>query len=273
MSTKKLICLFSFIGIIIYNASAIALPTENLLQCRKTGNFYWDCQLQRTVIATPIEFDAVTYETEYRVTYDFGCEGHQANLGLKTERAYYQLEQGVSSWLIDGVLGAKPLETYDPDPTTTQYLTFSGPCALRILSIDTVPSRGTQVLWGDEARLQARIIELSATLVLLARDYEEMRNWSQSKLELMHDRLERLVAAYPANIHYKVMFQTVKSAIDASPPPYGRSEVGAAATAVLEFFNGELAVEVERGYRLIERYEAWQLAAEHVLLDVLASLP
>jgi hypothetical protein len=90
---------------------------------------------------------------------------------------------------------------------------------------------------------------------------------------LLRDKLQSLTAAYPTNVHYKVMLDTVQSALNNAPPPYSHELIAEAGQDVLLTLRAELDAEVESGHKLIDRFNRWQLQVDPSLLDVVESVP
>jgi hypothetical protein len=246
--------------------------SPNLFACRTTGGFSWGCALEQRAVAEPLAFEGERYQSEYRVVYDFPCTGHYVNLGFASESGLVPLQQSARNASAT-VIGSGPLRLFDPDPARTAGLTFQGDCRLSIQSVDVRPSPATQQQWSSEAQRQAQIINLQARLYLLVRDYRAMGSWNDEKLVLLRDRLHQLSAADPRNLQYKVLLETVVSALEHAPPPYSEAEIGNAASGVGNALRHDLDLAVEEGNRMVRRFDAWRMAVEATLRAALSSIP
>lgn len=245
---------------------------ENLLSCQNSGYILSRCTLLKLPFAAPVVEDGSTFETTYTVTYDFACTGHSVNVGVSTTQQYVPFVMGARNATLQ-LTGSGRVESYDPDPLTTQRLSFKPGCALTVSNATVFPSGNTLVLWTSQAQSQAKIINLTLKQYLLAKDYQALASWDDSKLILLRDKLQGLVTAFPTNIHYKVMLDTVKSALDNAPPPYSYEQLAQSGEEVIADLRDELDAEVARGQNLVNRFIRWQQQAEQSLVDVLASIP
>ncbi|WP_257452577.1 hypothetical protein [Archangium lipolyticum] len=268
---KNLISSLVVAGVAFLGAEASA--QENLLVCQNSGFSLYRCSLTKKLLAAPILEDGTIYETDYTISYSFPCSGHAINVGVATDQEYVPFVMGATNGLLTGVVGNGTLQTYDPDPVTTQRLSFRPGCSLTVSSAKVFPSTNTLVLWTSQAQSQAKIINLSAQLYLLAKDYHALSTWDDAKLNLLKERLEALVTAFPANIHYKTMLATVNNALLNQPPPVSQPELDEAGTEVIAAIRAELDAEVEAGTNLVNRFIRWQAQAEQSLVDALDNVP
>ncbi|WP_434390080.1 hypothetical protein [Melittangium boletus] len=246
---------------------------ENLLSCQNSGFILSRCTLLKLPFSTPVVEDGTPYETAYTVKYDFTCSGHTSvNVGLSTGQQYVPFVLGAQNATLT-LTGVGRVESYDPNPQATQSLSFRPGCTLKVTSATPFPSGNTLMLWTSQAQSQAKIINLTASLYLLAQDYQAIASWNTSKLILLRDKLEGLVAAAPTNIHYRVMLDTVKSALANAPPPYSYAQLAEAGEEVIAELREELDEEILTGQNLVNRFIRWQQQAEQSLLAALANAP
>jgi hypothetical protein len=252
------------------SASASA-QSANLFTCRATSGFAWGCVLDQRVLSEPLTFEGAQYHSEYRVVYDFPCTGHVLSLGFSGEQGLVPLQQGGRN--TSAVVGSSgPLRLRDPDPARTAGLTFQGDCRLQVRSVDVRPSTSTQDLWFSEARSQAQIIQLLSRMLLLARDVHNVSSWNDDKLVLMRDRLRQLTSSDPRNLQYRVLLETVESALVNAPPSFSEAEIDAAGQEVAVAVRAELGLAVQEGNRMVRRFQAWRLAVEATLQAALRDI-
>ncbi|WP_375767342.1 hypothetical protein NR798_37540 [Archangium gephyra] len=258
-------------AVLLLGAKAQAFG-ENLLSCQNGGFVLTRCTLQRVPLAAPVLEDGSTYETEYTVSYNFACTGHSVNVGVSTGAQYVPFVMGATNATLR-IVGAAGAETYDPDPAATQRLSFKPGCSLTVSSAAVFPSNNTLILWTSQSQSQAKIINLSAERYLLAKDYQAISSWYESKLLLLKEKLDSLVVAFPTNIHYKVMRDTVNAALANAPAPYSEEVIGEAGEELIITLRAELDAEIVTGQKLVNRFTRWQLQAEQSLVDALANVP
>src|SRR6218665_1036363 len=262
---------FAAAAVCLLGAEAHAFG-ENLLSCQNGGLILNKCTLLKLPFATPVVEDATTFETTYTVTYDFACTGHSVYVGISTGQQFVPFVMGARNATLT-LNGSGRVESYDPDPLATQRLSFKPGCSLTVSKATVFPSGNTLVLWTSQAQSQARIIGLLANQYLLSKDYLALASWNDSKLILLRDKLEGLVAAFPTNIHYKVMLDSVKSALANAPPPYSNEQLAESGEEVVADLREELDAEVVKGQNLVNRFIRWQQQAEQSLVDALANVP
>lgn len=78
-----------------------------------------------------------------------------------------------------------------------------------------------------------------------------------------------LVDANPTNLNYKVMLNSVRSALQNQPASATLDELKRAGEDVTQTLRGELDRELAAAQGLLERFEKWQLATEQTLKDAL----
>ncbi|MFY0582277.1 hypothetical protein ACN28S_55575 [Cystobacter fuscus] len=147
---------------------------ENLLSCQNNGYVLSRCTLLKLPFASPVVEDGSTFETTYTVTYDFVCTGHSVNVGVSTTQQYVPFVMGARNATLQ-LTGSGRVESYDPDPLTTQRLSFRPGCTLSVSNATVFPSGNTLVLWTSQAQSQAKIINLTLKQYLLAKDYRRWR--------------------------------------------------------------------------------------------------
>lgn len=253
-------------------SAGASAQSANLFTCRATSGFAWGCVLDQRVLSEPLTFEGAQYHSEYRVVYDFPCTGHVVSLGFASEQGIVPLQQGGRN-ISAVVVSSGSLRLSDPDPARTAGLTFQGECLLQVRSVDVRPSTSTQELWFSEARSQAQIIQLLSRMLLLARDVHNVTSWNGDKLVLMRDRLRQLTTSDPRNLQYRVLLETVESALANAPPSYSEAEIAAAGQEVARAIRAELDLALQEGERMVRRFQAWRLAVEATLQAALRDIP
>lgn len=261
--------LISVVGMTLLSA-APAFPADSgdLLSCIDRGTFRQKCQLIDKKLGDAIVEDSVPYEAQFLVKYDFPCSGHSVQLGVKSGDSTKFFVQGASGALIT-VNGTGDLHPYDPAPGDTRHLTFYGGCRLDVTDVTVLPSTWTVQLWSDQAKQEAKILDLSTELYLLSKDFQNLSSWNVDKLQLLQEKLQKLVDANPTNLNYKVMLNSVRSALQNQPPSATLDELKRAGEDVTQTLRGELDRELAAAQGLLERFEKWQLATEQTLKDAL----
>jgi hypothetical protein len=182
----------------------------------------------------------------------------------------YLVDEGATNAVIT-LDGPGDLHPFDPWPSVTNRLTFRPGCSLNVRTVTVLPSTRTIATWTDQAESEARILELSTNLYLLAKDYQNLSTFNVDKLTLLKTKLERLVAANPTNLNYKVMLNSVISALEAQPPSATLDELRRAGEDVILTLRSELTREITVAQALVDRFVRWQLAANEALARALGT--
>jgi hypothetical protein len=257
------------LGVSLWAAPAFA-DTGNLLVCTDFGFALQQCQLRDVALADRIVESGQAYEAQFLVRYDFPCSGHTVQLGVQSGDANKFFTMGATNALIT-LNGLGELHPYDPSPSLTRSLTFRPGCSLSISGVTVLPSTTTVQIWTNQAQSEARILQLSVNLYLLAKDYQNLSTWNLDKLNLLKTKLETLVASAPTNQNYKVMLNSVNSALQGQPPSATLDELRHAGDDVIATLRGELTQEVAVAQALVDRFARWQLAADQALAGALAA--
>jgi hypothetical protein len=250
-------------------ASALA-DTGNLLVCTDLGFALQRCQLRDVKLANQIFEAGAAYEATFAVQYDFPCSGHSVQLGVQSASSSAFFTQGATNAVIT-LDGPGDLHPFDPWPSVTNRLTFRPGCTLNVRTVTVLPSTRTIVTWTDQAETEARILALSTNLYLLAKDYQNLSTFNVDKLTLLKTKLESLVAANPTNLNYKVMLNSVNSALEAQPPSATLDELRRAGEDVIATLRAELTQEITVAQALVDRFVRWQLAANEALARALGT--
>ena len=265
----KRLTILGMAGLGLWSAPALA-DTGNLLVCVDRGFALQKCQLRDVKLADGIVESGQPYEAQFLIRYDFPCSGHSVQLGVQSGDANKFFVQGTTGALIT-VNGTPELHPYDPNPAVTSSLTFRPGCTLNITAVTTLPSTVTAQIWNSQAETEARILQLSVDLYVLAKDYQNLSSWNVDKLNLLKTKLETLVATTPTNLNYKVMLASVKSALQNQPPSATLDELRQAGDDVIATLRAELTREVAVAQALVDRFARWQLAANQALNGALGS--
>ena len=266
---KRLILATIGLGLGLGAATARA-DTGNLLVCTDLGFALQKCQLRDVLLANPIVEAGQAYEATFTVQYDFPCSGHSVQLGVHSASSSAFFTQGATNAVI-ALNGPGDLRPFDPSPSVTKSLTFRPGCSLNVRTATVLPSPGTIATWNDQARAEARILELSTNLYLLAKDYQNLSTFNVDKLTLLKTKLETLVAASPTNLNYKVMLNSVNSALQNQPPSATLDELRRAGEDLIATLRGELIQEIAVAQALVDRFARWQLAANDDLARALGT--
>ena len=265
----KRLTLLGTLGLGLWATPALA-DTGNLMVCKDLGFALQKCQLRDVVLADRIVESGQPYEAQFLVQYDFPCSGHSVQLGVQSADANKFFVMGAIGGLL-AVTGVGELHPYDPSPAVTSSLTFRPGCSLNVTSVTALPSTGTVQTWNNQAESEARILELSLNLYLLAKDYQSLSTWNVDKLTLLKTKLETLVAATPTNLNYRVMLSSVNSALQNQPPSATLDELRQAGDAVITTLRAELTREIGVAQLLADRLARWQLAANLALTSALGN--
>jgi hypothetical protein len=138
-----------------------------------------------------------------------------------------------------------------------------------VSSVTVLPSTATVQAWTDEAISEARILNLSVDRYLLAKDYQSLSTWNVDKLNLLKTKLESLVAATPTNLNYKVMLNSVNSALQNQPLSATLDELRRAGEDLIATLRAELTGEIAVAQALVDRFARWQQVANKALADAL----
>jgi len=243
--------------------------TGNLLVCVDLGFALQRCQLRDVKLADQIVEAGQPYEAQFAVQYDFPCSGHSVQLGVRSADSNKFFTQGATNAVII-LNGPADLHPYDPSPSVTSALTFRPGCSLNVRTVTVLPSTGTVQIWTGQAESEARILNLSTNLYLVSKDYQSLSTWNVDKLNLLKAKLESLVAVTPTNLNYKVMLNSVNSALQGQPPSATLDELRRAGEDVIATLRAELVNEVAVAQALVDRFARWQLAANQALTTALA---
>jgi len=265
----KRLTILGTLGLGLWAAPASA-DTGNLLVCVDHGFALQKCVLQDVKLADRIVESGQPYEAQYLVQYDFPCSGHSVQLGVQSADSNKFFVMGAAGGLIT-VTGVGELHPYDPSPAVTSSLTFRPGCSLTVRTVTTLPSTGTAQTWNNQAESEARILDLSLNLYLLAKDYQSLSTWNVDKLTLLKTKLESLVAVTPTNLNYRVMLASVNSALQNQPPSATLDELRRAGDDVIATLRGELTAEIAVAQVLVDRLARWQLAANVALNNALGT--
>ena len=250
-------------------ASAPAFAdTGNLLVCVDLGFALQSCQLHDVKLADHIVEAGRGYEAQFLVRYDFPCSGHAVRLGVQSGDAVRAFTMGATNAVVT-LNGSGDLHSWDDDPDVTSALTFRPGCAVSVSSVTVLPSTATVQAWTDEAISEARILNLSVDRYLLAKDYQSLSTWNVDKLNLLKTKLESLVAATPTNLNYKVMLNSVNSALQNQPLSATLDELRRAGEDLIATLRAELTGEIAVAQALVDRFARWQQVANKALADAL----
>lgn len=255
------------IGLSLLSAPAFA-DSGNLLTCVDRGFVLQKCKLVDTKLSDGIVEDQAPYETQFLVQYDFPCSGHSVQLGARSGDATQLFVQGATGALIS-LNGVSELHPYDPSPNVTRSLTFKPGCRLNVTKVTLLPSTWTVQLWTDQAKQEAKILDLSTNLYLLSTDYQNLSSWNVDNLQILQKKLQKLVVAYPTNGNYTMMLTLVNDALQNQPLSATLDELKRAGEDVIQTLRGELDKESAVAQGLFDRFTRWQLATEWTLTDAL----
>ncbi|MBC7976652.1 MAG: hypothetical protein H7138_16890 [Myxococcales bacterium] len=238
--------------------------TGNLLQCIDRGFALQKCQLRDLKLSDHLVEDGQIYEGQFLVRYDFPCTGHSVQLGVTSGDSTKSFVMGAANALIT-LNGTGELHPYDPTPAVTRSLTFRPGCSLNVTHVQLLPSTITAQIWTLQAQSQAHVLDLSVDRYLIAQDFENLSSWNVSKLTLLKDKLELLVAGTPSNLNYRVMLNSVSSALANQPPSATLDELREAGQDVIATLRAELDDEIAIAQALLDRFLRWELAANQAL--------
>jgi hypothetical protein len=242
--------------------------TGNLLECIDHGFALQKCVLKDLPLSPGIVEAGQAYESQFLVHYDFPCSGHSVELGVQSSDSNKLFSMGVSNGLVT-LNGTGELHPYDPSPTVTKSLTFNPGCSLNVTAVTLLPSTVTAQIWTIQADTEARALSAALERYQLANDWENLSIWNVSKLNLLKDKLTLLVAGDPLNLNYRIMLNTVNSALNNQPPSATLDELRQASTDVIATLLDELEQEVAIAQALSDRFARWQLAADQALQDAI----
>jgi hypothetical protein len=251
-------------------ASPASADTGNLLVCVDLGFALQQCQLRDVKLANQIFEAGRAFEAQFAVQYDFPCSGHSVLLWVRAGDGQQRFTQGATNAVLT-LNGTGDLHPSDPTPWVTSALTFRPGCSLNVRTVTTLPSTNTVLGWTSEADSEARILNLSTSRYLLAKDYQNLATWNVEKLTLLKDKLESLLLVTPTNLNYRVMLNSVNSALQGQPPSATLDELRRAGDDVIATLRAELVNEIAIAQALVERFARWQLAANQALASALAS--
>lgn len=268
----KRILIGSALGGIALFASSAWATSDNLIVCAQDSFVRQECAVRGDALGQPVVEAGQSFATDFVVTYEFPCTGHHVEIELAANGPGEPLSQGVARATVT-VTGDGELHVVDPDPGRTSELTFRRGCRLNVTNVTRFPAVRTIQDWTGEAQSEARILELSVSLYLLAKDYEAIASWNTGKLEMMKDKLEKLRLAEPSNLEYRVMLNCVVSALAHEPASSTLDELRHAGEEVTASLRRELLAEVTKGRAIVDRFTRWQLQAEATLTEVLTNIP
>lgn len=268
-------------GLIFISSSAFS--SENLFICKKIYDFIiGDCSIKINQIADPyVSYDGSYVELDYKVAYNFACEGHQPEIGIKGSQGWVRFDLGKSD--VINISSRYGLQTYDNNPSETSNLSFQPGCNLTISNNLTFSPTLYQIQdWTDSARYQARLIDQGIDLYLLAGDLANYMSWDNSTTTTLLNGVNRKITAFTrlcnlgdstacrAKIHFTAVANSLQAKLDGAPPPsIGDGDMD----AVKQAYLSQLREDVDIGNQMVDRFEYWELAIEGSLEDILASVP
>ncbi len=263
----RMLSLSCALGLLLVGGSVFA-DTPNLLTCKEYPFVVNGCHVADTTLAQPVAEDGIAYDSDFVVSYDFPCIGHSVQIGVRSgdSRAYFT--QGTVNGTLQ-LAGWQELRTVDESPDRTARASFRPGCKMIIRSVDVVPSVNAVAVWAREAQGQAKILDLSSKLYGLAGDYVNLRNWDRDKLVMLKDKVDKLVVAQPANVHYKAMQTVIHDALDNAPSSISMPELSAAGETVRATLRKELEAEIAKGDAIVARFARWQRVADAMLANAL----
>lgn len=242
-----------------------AQGSQNLLQCQYTSGIWWTgCR----IVDNAFRFND-DYSFTYTLDFNHDCQGTNASVLVETDLQERVLGRA-SNWQSTQIDAQNYIKILAADEQQLYGARFRRGCRLEINpSLSKTPSVQTLAMWNQEATLQSKILRNLIREYELAKDFLNLASWDLTKLELLRAKLEQLVAVYPTNIHYRVMLNTVNSAIENRPFDHSNDEIADAQPVLLAELRQELDAEYAAAVVIQQRFLQWQQAINQELQDLL----
>ncbi len=253
-------------------ASAAGQAEENLFACKSYGYILGKCQIGSRQLSEAPAYREIPFEADFRVLYTFACKGNTPNVGARSGNSSRPFVMGLTRAWLDGITGSEPLVTYDPDPVTTERLSFRPGCTLQVHQTLLSPSRAAITQWNQEAVTQAKLVRSKHETYLLLKDYDSLETWDRSKLTLLRDKLAQLTQISPSNVQYALLRRTVQAALDNRPSGIETDVAEDARAKAMADVRAALEAEVNAANLIQERFAHFEQALNEELKSVLQSI-
>jgi hypothetical protein len=257
----------------------------NLFICSQDFGFIVGaCKLEQQVLAPRASWEGEPYEADFSVRYSFPCAGHPPHIGVASGDAYKEFALGSADATLM-LAGSQELRTHDPDPRLTLDLSYQPGCQLVVHAVSVSPSAAAVDRWVSEARQQARILELSIGLSLLASDFSSYRDWDTARTRELLDSVRQKALAFEeqclagdesacsAELHFKAVRNALQRKLGQTPNLPAPDELADEAASVTAYYLQLLEKEAAIGERMARRFRHFRVAIETTLDDALARVP
>ncbi|RYZ90445.1 MAG: hypothetical protein EOP04_03870 [Proteobacteria bacterium] len=158
------------------------------------------CAVEPILLAKPITFETLRFETIYQVDFSFTCRGNGVGFGFTADEDLSNitaLEASRISQRVE-VRGSSDLWITDPKPDKTLGLTFHKGCEGRVLSVNRLPTEQTFEQWKALEKEREALSFQTGIILDLLKNFAKYREWSTSTVSSVSEALKNLETTYSA---------------------------------------------------------------------------
>lgn len=205
-----------------------------------------------------------SFMATFVATYNYICEGHEIDIGFRSGSSFVKFERGGTRTATLDSMGIVDIIDRNPSFTKNSALFKTG-CVFEILSLTMEPATSTLAALADQARSQAKIIDMSVQLFRMGQSWERLASWSQNELSQMKEELTLLRDISDSPEDLDKLLKVIDLAIAGSPlpPDLGQSDNNVA--TLKNFLLEKLNKEIESGQAILKMYSDFQRVANQDL--------
>lgn len=245
---------------------------NKLSGCKPRGNdLIGGCRFPWFTMSTNLVWpDLSPFEASFSVTYNYKCEGHDVDYGLKSGDSFVKFERGgIHTARLDGIGRAEVVDRNRD--ATKNYALFKSDCSFEILSTSMTPSTRTIASVVERAKSQAKIINLSIQLVQLGTSWQRLATWTTNELTQMKEELKLLRDISPdSQDDLDKLIKVLDLALQGQPTTPELGQTDQAINLLGSFLQQKLAKEVDEGRKIVSLLEGFSQAIDSELAQAIA---